>query len=229
VNQDTTFVILLVDDDPNFRQGVIRQFWLMRDSFTVRALEAENGMDGCGLLAENPVDCVLLDYRMPGGSGLEWLERFLEVNPELAVVMVTGEGDEQTAVAALHKGAMDYLVKGNFTKEGLERAIINAIDKVKMRQALGDAERQRVMLESLGAACHHLGQPATVIRTYLELMQHCEQSEEMQHMVTSCLESADAIADVLHRLQRLSQYRTVPYLTDTAGASQPKTNIIDIG
>ncbi|MBT3375370.1 MAG: response regulator [Lentisphaerae bacterium] len=229
MSEPNHYTILIVDDDSSFRQSLIRQFWLMRDSFSVQNLEAGNGMDARRMLAENHVDCVLLDYRMPGGSGLEWLGQFLELDPGLAVVMVTGEGDEQTAVAALHRGAMDYLVKGAFTREGLERAVVNAIDKVRMRRALGEAEKQRVMLESLGAACHHLGQPATVIRTYLELMQGGEQSDEMQQMISRCLESAGAIADILHQLQKVSQYRTVPYLTGMGEDSRCKTSIIDIG
>lgn len=85
--------------------------------------------------------------------------------------------------------------------------------------ALLDAERQRVMIQSLGAACHHLGQPATVLSSYLQLLQRTELSPDGQAMIAECRVAADSVASILDRLQRLTVYRTEPYLERSSGAT----------
>ena len=232
---DAVHTIHIVDDDENFRKGLIRAFWLMRKTFATNSLEAADGAEAYAVLERRDVDCVLLDYRMPGGSGLDWIAKLIELCGNLAIVMVTGEGAEETAVQALQEGAMDYLVKGSFSAEQLQRAVGNAIEKVQMRNALEEqrkrlleAERQRVMIESLGAACHHLGQPLTVIRTYLGMMQDQEETPEQLQMIKQCLQAADSLADVVHKLQNVGSYRTVSYLQSQAGNASDSVRIIDI-
>jgi len=80
-------------------------------------------------------------------------------------------------------------------------------------KALVQAEQQRVMVETVGAACHHLGQPATIIRGYLELMKRSEVSPEMRAMIQECQAATEDVATVLHRLKKVGQYETEPYLT----------------
>jgi DNA-binding NtrC family response regulator len=213
--------ILIVDDDLNFRSAQKRTLRRMkiRPSSKIEVIEASSGTEAMELLRVVDIDCMLLDYNMPGGSGLDWLTKFLERNKYLAVIMLTGQGSEQLAVNAMKNGAMDYLVKGSLTPEDLERTILNAVEKVELRRTITeqknrliDAERQRVMIESLGAACHHIGQPATVISSYLQLMQDQEKDEKIQQMITACMEASDSMANILQQLMQVSQYRTSPYL-----------------
>jgi len=161
--------ILVVDDDAAYRESMSRLLWTVKETFPAQVLEAADGQCAMEILRAEPVDCVLLDHRMPGGNGVDWIARFCRggVSP---IVMVTGQGDEATAVNAMKQGAVDYLVKGRIGAEALQCAVTNAIEKMAMRQtverqraALLIAERHRGMIESLGAACHHLGQPMTVV------------------------------------------------------------------
>ncbi len=78
-------------------------------------------------------------------------------------------------------------------------------------KSLVEAEAQRVMIESLGAACHHIGQPATVINTYLSMMREREKQPEMQAMIEECQKASNDLRNVLERLQNVSLYRTEPY------------------
>src|SRR3978361_979578 len=55
--------------------------------------------------------CVLLDVRLPGMSGLDVQAQLLEIRSDLAVIVVTGQGDIQTAVRAMKLGAVDFLEK----------------------------------------------------------------------------------------------------------------------
>jgi hypothetical protein len=91
------------------------------------------------------------------------------------------------------------------------------------------AEQHRVMIETVGAACHHLGQPVTVITAYLELMRKKETDPELIHMIAECQAAADEVAAILHRLKTVAQYRTEPYLTaKDAGDGRPDERILKI-
>ena len=226
--------VLIIDDDDAFRASQKRTLHQIakHSERPLKIREFSNGSDALTDLQTHPADCILLDHQMPGGSGLNWLQKFLNEQEDLAVIMLTGKGSEQLAVEAMKNGAMDYLVKGSITKEDIERAILNALEKIEMRRTIRHqqeqlvaAERQRVMIESLGTACHHIGQPATVINAWLQIMQTRETDPDMEEMISSCREAADSIADILHRLMSISQYRTTPYLQHPG---HPDDHILDI-
>lgn len=213
--------ILIVDDDPSFRSAQRRTLRRLRlhHGAQLEVFEAASGQEAMEKIRLQQPGCILLDHNMPGGSGLGFLKDMLGENPGLAVIMLTGQGSEQLAVEAMKNGAMDYLVKGAITPEELRRAILNALEKVELRRTIErqreellDAERHRVMIESLGTACHHIGQPATVISAYLQMMQQRENDAETQDMLAACLEASEAIAAILKRLQLVSEYRATPYL-----------------
>lgn len=91
------------------------------------------------------------------------------------------------------------------------------------------AEQQRVMVETVGAACHHLGQPATVIGVYLDLMKKKEVSPEMQRLIAECQLAAADVSGVLHRLQGVARYETEPYLSPRkAGPPRSDERILKI-
>jgi two-component system, sensor histidine kinase and response regulator len=87
-------------------------------------------------------------------------------------------------------------------------------------QALLRAEQHRVMIETLGAACHHLGQPATVIRAYLEMMDKKETSPDFKRMIDECLHAADSVSEILRRLNVVAAYETEPYLPSSGSARE---------
>lgn len=75
------------------------------------------------------------------------------------------------------------------------------------------AEQHRVMIQSVGAACHHLGQPATVLRAYLQILQKEEKDPEQHKKLSECITAVETMAEILEKLQHVSKYRTVPYQT----------------
>ena len=228
--------ILIVDDDANFRRGVQRLFYLLGNEVVFRGYEASSGEEAITLLKKNPVDCILLDYKMTGGSGLECLARIMEFNRDLPVIMVTGSGDEEIAVAALKNGAMDYLVKGSITQDGLRRSIINAMEKASMREKLErqraqliEAERQKAMIQSLGAACHHLGQPATTLQCCLELLQRLSLASDAKALVDQGNVAMQEMSETLHDLQRVCVFSTTTYRSRSQNEPErPDENILKI-
>ncbi len=234
--QKDVISVLIVDDEPRFRSGLRRLFSVMKGQHSYHIYEAENGKDVFEKLKQTPPDCILLDYCLPGQNGLDLLKAIHAQFIDLPIVMITGHGDEEIAVQALQNGAMDYLVKGSISQESLQRAIDNAVEKVMMRLALEtqrlelvEAEKQRTMIQSLGTACHHLGQPATSITCYLALMKRLNPPKEIQDLIDKCTESANGLGEVLHNLQRLTTCRTVPYRTlGTVAPDQSDTHILDM-
>lgn len=79
-------------------------------------------------LADNP-ECVLLDLGLPGLDGAEALEAVLLAAPESAVVVLTGLDDEERGLAAIGRGAQDYLVKGTADGPLLARSIRYATER----------------------------------------------------------------------------------------------------
>ncbi len=101
--------ILLIEDNAETARLLARAFGVAGDPFEVTAVYSAR--DGLRHLAEHPVDCVLLDYRLPDADGLESLRQIRHGHPDVPVVMITGAGSEEVAVEAMKLGASDYVVK----------------------------------------------------------------------------------------------------------------------
>src|SRR6185503_19087657 len=92
---------------------------------------------------EADIDLVLSDLRLPDGTGLDLLQQVRARKSPPAVVLVTGQGDQEVAVTALKSGAADYLVKQSDYLHRLPVVISNAIAQnryLREQQALYQAE-----------------------------------------------------------------------------------------
>ena len=97
------------------------------------------------------------------------------------------------------------------------------------QQELLEAERQRVMIQSLGAACHHIGQPTTVLGAHLYLLKGQSPPPAMLASIEECERAVESIAGVLEKLRQVSDYRTMPYRTVAADkAAGADSAILDI-
>ncbi|MFL5866467.1 MAG: putative bifunctional diguanylate cyclase/phosphodiesterase [Thermoleophilaceae bacterium] len=83
----------------------------------------------CERLALDGVDCVLYDLGLPDASGLDGLAKLREVSPAVAVVVLTGDSDVTTGIAALKAGAQDYLVKGKASGDAIARAMRHSVER----------------------------------------------------------------------------------------------------
>ncbi len=99
--------ILIVDDEEIIRESL--SFILTKEGYRVR--EAANGRIALEILREDSVDLVLTDLEMPEMKGIELLEQVTRFSPETLVVIITAYGSIDTAIAALRKGAVDYILK----------------------------------------------------------------------------------------------------------------------
>ena len=99
--------ILIVDDEEIIRDSV--SFVLKKEGFAVT--EAENGKVALDRVKERSFDIVITDLEMPEMKGIELLEHITRISPETLVVIITAYGSIETAIAALRKGAVDYILK----------------------------------------------------------------------------------------------------------------------
>src|ERR1051326_1988032 len=99
--------ILVVDDEQIIRESI--SFILRKEGFFVS--EASNGKLAYDKLVAEPYDLILTDLEMPEMKGIELLERAISLNPQSLVVIITAYGSLDTAIAALRKGASDYILK----------------------------------------------------------------------------------------------------------------------
>ncbi len=116
--------VLICDDDPQDRK-LIRTLLRQQTDTEIATLEAGETADIQAALAKNRVDLVIMDIQMPDKSGMEWLKEI--VGRQLApVVMLTGFGSEEMAVASLEQGAVGYLPKSGLSAEKLLSAVATA-------------------------------------------------------------------------------------------------------
>jgi DNA-binding NarL/FixJ family response regulator len=101
---------LVVDDHPVFRDGLAALLSSLDDVAVAGvAADAESAL---ALVANSPVDVVLMDLNLPGLSGVEATSRLTSLTPAPAVLVVTMVDDDDTVVAALRAGARGYVLKG---------------------------------------------------------------------------------------------------------------------
>jgi DNA-binding NtrC family response regulator len=129
--------ILVIEDEEKLRRVV--QLQLQTSGYEVE--QAATAEDGLG--AAERVDLVLTDLRLPGMSGLEFLERMQTARPGLPVVLMTAFGSVETAVEAMKKGAADFLVKP-FSLDHLTAVVEKALEVQALR------EENRRLKEELG-------------------------------------------------------------------------------
>ena len=123
--------ILIADDEANLRRVLGAQ--LQRDGYEV--LLAEDGEQALKMIAENHVDVVISDLKMPKIDGLSLLKRLAKDEPGLPVILITAHGTIDTAVEALKAGAFDYVTKP------FDRAEFRAVvDKAARTSELGSRE-----------------------------------------------------------------------------------------
>ena len=107
--------ILVVDDHPLFRQGVVSSLE-MDPGFKVVA-QTDSGEQALALARQLLPDVVLLDINMPGWSGIATAEKIAMACPATVIVMLTGSEDKDKLLAALKAGARAYILKGVSAKE----------------------------------------------------------------------------------------------------------------
>jgi PAS domain S-box-containing protein len=137
--------VLLVEDSP--ADARLIEAILRPPSFVIT--KAERLSEALAVVSSKPVDVILLDLTLPDSQGLETLRNTLGKVQGTAVVVLTGNDDQQTALAAVAHGAQDYLVKGNASAETIVRSVRYAYERSRAEEELRRSEeRFRALVEN---------------------------------------------------------------------------------
>jgi signal transduction histidine kinase len=191
-----TLHILVIDDSEDDRLLYRRALKKSPDTLYEIA-EADNGESGLDALEHHRPDCILLDYSLPGRNGVEVLKRIRALDAHVPVVILTGQGNETVAVAAMKEGAQDYIAKSTITPDALERVVRVAIAHGRMQQRIHE---QRTSLEVFTyALAHDLREPTHTIRAFSALIADNEKnmSEKNRGYLTHIQNAADRMRQLI--------------------------------
>ena len=99
--------VLLVDDEVGYLEVLSKRLRLRKLEVTT----AGSGEEGIRILRQNDFDAAVVDLKMQDMDGIEVLKIFKKMDPNLAVIILTGHGSEQAAREGVAGGAFDYLIK----------------------------------------------------------------------------------------------------------------------
>jgi PAS domain S-box-containing protein len=142
--------ILIVDDDEEHAEW-IAEFLRISGPFT-----SERAKDVAELWAQiynHNYDTILLDYKLPDGTGLDALVEMQNRGYQVPVIMITGQGDERIAVKSMHLGAADYMIKGAESLLTLPAIIQKAIQayqlKLSVQRSMEQIRYQALLLNNV--------------------------------------------------------------------------------
>ncbi len=129
-----------------------------------RVTMATSGREAWALIKKQPFNIVITDIKLPDISGLEILEMVKELNPEAAVIMITGHASIETAVGAVNEGAYAYILKPVAMNE-LENIINNALREQRLltenRELVESLQQSNKSLEEANRALEQISRAKT--------------------------------------------------------------------
>jgi DNA-binding NtrC family response regulator len=99
--------LLLVDDEVEFLEPMKARL----ERRGIACTTARSGEEALAVLGASPVECAVVDVKMPGMDGLELLRRLRRLYPDMPVVLLTGHASVELGVQGMELGAFEYLLK----------------------------------------------------------------------------------------------------------------------
>ena len=184
---------------------LLYQRLLRRSESTFEVAEADSVASGLDISKDLSLDCIVLDYHLPDADGIEFIHSFEERGAtDTAIIMVTGQGNEQTAVEAMKLGALDYITKNTINEGYFVQSILNAVERSRLRREVqqyqADLEKSNQALsEFTHIVSHDLKAPLRRIHSYCELIE-----EETRGMLNA--EAAGYVGRLAANTDRLQHF-----------------------
>jgi two-component system sensor histidine kinase/response regulator len=212
--------ILYMEDEV----GLARLFQRRMEAAGYQVDVARDGQEGLEIYDADVHDVIVVDYKMPFYNGLEVLGILAQQGTLPPAVMLTGSGDEQTAVMAMKLGVGDYIVKD--MKRGYLKLLPLVIDQVIYRQRLAEVKRQaeealhqhtrelQARNEELNAfahtVAHDLQNPLSLIVGFASSLDEgyaTMTNEEIRMCSSSILEASQKMSNIIDELLLLAGVR----------------------
>ena len=208
--------LMVVDDELGMRLSVERALrnyhtWFedIEAEVSFRITLADSGEAALDLMLQDPPDLLLLDYKLPGISGLDVLQALAERKSETLVVMMTAYASLETAVQATKSGAFDFLAKP-FNPDEL-KATVHKTSKHHMVQRAARKlaeERRQIRFEFLSVLAHELKSPLAAVEGNLRILKDRslgDKFEDYDHLVNRSMLRLDGMRKLIMDLLDLTQ------------------------
>jgi len=196
--------LLCVDDEPDNVDALERLF---RKKYKV--FKATSGEEALKILEKEPVSLIISDQRMPHMTGVEFLEKSIDLQPDAVRILLTGYTDIDSVISAVNSGQIYRYVTKPWDPVDLSNAADKAVERlelsfelkeknVALQRALKELQTlDRSKNEFMILINHELKTPLTVIASYLELLKESSPTAEQAKYLGRIYEASE-------RLQKLT-------------------------
>lgn len=205
--------ILVAEDNPTARM-LLRAYL---GKWQHRAVECSDGDQAWDRLQgpEAPA-LAILDWQMPGMDGLEICQRVRAQGGSMLpyIIFVTAKDRPDDISTGLRAGADDYITKP-FEENELFARLQVGLRVVNLWNRLLDAERNRVLMQTAGAAAHEINNPLAILVGKVQLLQARNTDTKVAEQLATVLDSAKRIGNIVQKMEAARVYVTKPYVKGT--------------
>ena len=181
--------ILVVDDDADTRELIVDS--LVRRGYT--ATSVPTGNDALEAVRHTDLDVVVTDYQLGGMTGIDLCRRLSELRPDLPVIVLTGHGNMELAVASIRAGAYDFITKP-ISEDVLQLAVARARQHRELKYEVG---RLRDVVSGTRKPVNIVGDSAP-IRHILELIDQVADSDASVLVTGESGTAKELVARAIH-------------------------------
>lgn len=141
--------LLLVDDDANILRSLSRVF--AEEEYSV--FTASDGSEALEVMRRVPIDLIISDQKMPGMSGLEFLEKTMDDYPDVIRIILTGHAELNDAIRAINSGSVYKFILKPWNNDDLKVTVKRALEQrnliLQNRELTSELKKRDRILEEL--------------------------------------------------------------------------------
>ncbi len=194
--------LLIVDDERATRESL--EEILTLEGFQVAL--ADSGEQALAVLRDTPIDLMLLDLKMKGMDGLQTTETAKQIAPDTVIIMLTAHGTLESAIAAMRRGAFDYLLKPATVSDiiaSVQRGLSHRAQMLRQRDLVGLMQRAITELQTPVAQAEAASQPDRYLRARGITLDLQRQNQTSISGALSNLNDADMATEATNQSKRM--------------------------